>query len=964
MAVTAALWSVENWGVAWREGFIPWLREHAPQAWRDAGASVVVLPTKTDTYHAKKLALEEGISPLALHFVTPPELRQLLQRELGVVRTHPLREHLRLLLSIAAEETEGEASAAIAAAPDALLHAVNVLGDGGWDFQKTGPAAARPVVERFQQLLDRCKFHLLHDTDRALLAAARTVFSRVLVLGFDAAHWPAWPVLATAVRSAEKATVLLRFPRLEAQELDSAWIGTWEESFGSAEPLAGDSPSATRTHFLVGYDTAEQARAVVQQALAFLADPACTRLGILVPGEGALARRIAAFLAELGVPHHDGLGHIAPGPCEAPDWPAWIALQETPRLPALLRFLRASPQATTLFPAEAENQLSRAFSTLLLDDLESLATWLADQPVAKALRAFPRLPEQGTLGEFLAAAEHAFAWLGWTDRAADLQRLSTGWSGLIPTRFARRSFLRWLGEVLASPLRDRAPEGRHPYSRAYLLPAAQAEAQSWSHLIIAGLNEGQWPPPFDDSGWLGEEELSALNQRVRQLNQRATRQGSQGEGHTVVAPGHTLCLGPRESRAIADRRFLNTVESAGTAIALAANLIDEAVPDRPCNASEFFIAHYHRTRGSIVSHDTLAALREKTARWLAEPAPAFDPMPVAATFRAFTARRTAGSFGPYEFARATPPNQPLRLAATDWERALRNPAAAWLRHVLGVCAPEEAAGETPWNQSLGSWAHRWLAAIGGSERGVFISLPGPDEIIARTRRAADDFRARVTAMLATQHRSLPDWWIATWQQARTIALRLAGQVASVSGPTHLATEWPLAETAIALDASSQFRVRGFIDLLLTEGPGSTGAWIVDYKTGEKDSLTPKRAKSEEERIAKVAESLRRADGLQLALYALAIERPLGITRLAGNLPLDEPQLTPADVGLEAQHDFWLGLCHMQNTAIFGSVGKLRDDYSFSGDLPLATLRIDPDLLAEKWALTHPRLAASEGVETT
>jgi hypothetical protein len=53
---------------------------------------------------------------------------------------------------------------------------------------------------------------------------------------------------------------------------------------------------------------------------------------------------------------------------------------------------------------------------------------------------------------------------------------------------------------------------------------------------------------------------------------------------------------------------------------------------------------------------------------------------------------------------------------------------------------------------------------------------------------------------------------------------------------------------------------------------------------------------------------------------------------------------------------------MQDTAIFGALGKLRDDYSFSPDLPLATLRIDPDVLAEKWALTHPDLVAPDETE--
>jgi hypothetical protein len=42
--------------------------------------------------------------------------------------------------------------------------------------------------------------------------------------------------------------------------------------------------------FLVGADTTEQAEAVAQQCLHFLADPACNRVGIVSAGPGALAR--------------------------------------------------------------------------------------------------------------------------------------------------------------------------------------------------------------------------------------------------------------------------------------------------------------------------------------------------------------------------------------------------------------------------------------------------------------------------------------------------------------------------------------------------------------------------------------------------------------------------------------------------------------------------------------------------
>ncbi|MDP9291117.1 MAG: hypothetical protein M3O82_01995, partial [Verrucomicrobiota bacterium] len=60
--------------------------------------------------------------------------------------------------------------------------------------------------------------------------------------------------------------------------------------------------------------------------------------------------------------------------------------------------------------------------------------------------------------------------------------------------------------------------------------------------------------------------------------------------------------------------------------------------------------------------------------------------------------------------------------------------------------------------------------------------------------------------------------------------------------------------------------------------------------------------------------------------------------------------------------FWTELRRMQDTGIFGGRGAIRDEFSFTGDYPLATLPIDRDLAEEKWALTHPAFAGANGEE--
>ena len=117
---------------------------------------------------------------------------------------------------------------------------------------------------------------------------------------------------------------------------------------------------------------------------------------------------------------------------------------------------------------------------------------------------------------------------------------------------------------------------------------------------------------------------------------------------------------------------------------------------------------------------------------------------------------------------------------------------------------------------------------------------------------------------------------------------------------------------------------------------------MDYKTGSRKALSAKK--------------LRGGDGVQLALYALAL-RANGVSLLTPDLALDAPQLTFDE--LTAQTRLWRGLHRMQESGVFGLRGALRDEFAFRGDYPLATLAIDEAVLDEKWTRTHPDLCAEE-----
>ena len=378
-----------------------------------------------------------------------------------------------------------------------------------------------PSRNDFEICCVRCDFQLIHEADRAAElheAENPSHFSELLIAGFDGRIGRFGRLLSAGVHAAERATIVLADPRDEARDLDETWISTWEENFGPAKPIginltsnetlfpelfetkASDRDArvelSAKTHFLVGYDLNEQARAIVEIVRNFLGSESGERIGILFPAAGALHRLVASLLSEAKIPHHDTIAHLAPGPLDDEAWHAWLELQENPRLRIFCRFLYALPHVASLFDKlgaeQIEDILRSAYRDLLIDDLDLLREYCRrnDRPdaqkVAAGLNAIRVLPERATLPEYLAATREIFLLFEWTERWRAIEQVSLPWSQQIATAFARSSYLRWLAQVSASlyPVRD--PTGNHPYSRVQLLVYGQAEGQDWSHIVFTG----------------------------------------------------------------------------------------------------------------------------------------------------------------------------------------------------------------------------------------------------------------------------------------------------------------------------------------------------------------------------------------------------------------------------------------------------------------------------------------------
>ncbi len=974
---------------AWQGGITPWFAQHAGTAWQHERPTCVVAPTRGQLNGLKARLLESGQSALGIQFLTPLYLRALLCE--GLDRSPTRTEHLRLLLGLAAEDTLSEAgltdaerlaAVSVQRTPNHLLNLLERLGTAGIDFDETDLAAFRPVVRRFLQHRTSANFALAAEADREALSRSQggdRRFRAVLLTGFHGAHWPLWHLLRAAARASDSCTVLLQQPRDKASDLDEAWIGSWEEACGEAKPLdAAAEPEGSRTTlFLTGLDTREQAEAIVAAAQQFLAHKECTRLGILFPAAGALSRLVAAAFTRHDVPHYDAMGQMAPGIFEAPVFQSWMELQRTPRLAALLRFLTSLESDHPLFEKISRETiaggLQRALSAIAIDDLNILIASARGREgkgelISAALDKITFLPARATFGEYLTATREAFARLGSDERWLEIERQAE-WATRVRGEFSRTIYLRWIEEIANSLLVTRDSAGAHPYARVHLLTPAQAEDQTWSHLILTSLNDGVWPAaPAGD--FLPAPQIDALNRSTRQLNRTATRRGRQGEGHVAVREGRALFVGAPQQRLLAEAQFASLVENTTHGLAFTASVIQEDAPERISNPGEFLNRAYHEAHGQSLSQGQMRDLRTATRRWLdgapRDPSPGTIETPeIRQTRIAYDARRVIAASDEYDFALRTTPNDIAPLSVSEVEEMLKAPAIVWLKRYLGVVGEEDAG--YAWNATVGKWTHAWLASLSDRSDG-FAAFPRADEIATRIRSAADRKRSEVELLCRRAGRRLPDWWESGWEGALCVAQTLGRVLATATDWPWLASEWRLEAEPIDVGGDHRLLLRGRADLLLAQtasAPDSIAVpalWIIDFKTGNKDALTKGLKDDDDARAAKVRRKVLKGDALQLSLYAHAAKQ-LGaanvrVSLVSPNLARAEPQVALNDFAecVEAFRE----LARMQSTGIFGFKGVLRSNYSFTRPYPIATLAIDPEIVDERWEETHPALVVEAG----
>ena len=167
----------------WRALAGPWLRELAGTAWKNPKPTVVLTPSRAESFYLRSRLVEEGVPFLGLRFWTPSDARKFLLAEIAPDIAPATQAELRLVARACAERLFGARTAELADAtltsvirePGPFLRAYDLLLGAGWDPAREGAVYGRELAREMQRQLDELRIatqaglhrHLRRDLARA-----------------------------------------------------------------------------------------------------------------------------------------------------------------------------------------------------------------------------------------------------------------------------------------------------------------------------------------------------------------------------------------------------------------------------------------------------------------------------------------------------------------------------------------------------------------------------------------------------------------------------------------------------------------------------------------------------------------------------------------------------------------------------------------------------------------------------
>lgn len=941
---------------AWKAVVRPWFESQREDAWRQVRPVVVTCPNGAFVAALKQRLAEESIPAFGIHFTSPGTLRRMLSGVTEQKTKVALREDLHLLARVAAEfDPDLPLWKSVAAEPSSFIRAFDALDGGGWGADGLSDPNARKLAEGIGAKLNLCGLNTVRQADRSFGENTKgKVISNWLAFGFSSGDWPEFQLLKAAHDSAEQATLCFR---AEGERPASAsWTGSWEEIAGPVEDYLGAetdrrysqladcfaSHGTTNSNAITFHITKHletEATFIVREIKKHLLEQSTKRIAVVLPRRfTTLGREVALKLAETEIPHHDQAGHRPAQSATQSIFSKWILLQQNQRLTPFLDFNSALVSQGLGARNEsdaAKRKLVGAFQTVQTEQLSVLAAFV-DEPM-KAITDWPLLPEEATFGGFAEIITPQLERIGWPeDQNALLERIEGLAEGLAQQQISRNTFLKWLTEVADIPGRSRAESGRQPFAPVQILTLDEASGQDWDCVILAGMSHGEWPPESPESAFLTEA-------RIRELNRRALKTGSQGEGQYVVAEGRALMPGAVDEATRREELLTTLIASTSEQVIATVSLRDPAEPSMSRGASEWIVRLIAADRDTWPNADKLET-------WATATEAAFqNQASVDATIH-FLEIELANErrfnpdkpFDTFSYGFESPPEDGLVLSASQWENVFSRPASVWYQSVLMARPPEDfASDESSAVMARGTWTHAWLNPT--TNAGEWRTKPTAKEWNQQIEKRATALRLEVAEAFSAAERALPAWWISDWSIARRMAIDLAAALATEEALPFVTGEYTLPENGFTLVSGIlEMPLRGRIDLLLSDRSDEANRryQIIDFKTGSHQSLSSTR--------------LAKGEGIQAALYALAI-------RTTATSTVSATILKPGDAFTEQITDedaielskLWSGIATIHQKGQLGDLKAGDANYGYAPQRPLAEIAVPKRILDAKWRLTHP-----------
>lgn len=936
---------------------------------------IVVVPNEATIQFIKEKLLTANIALIGVRFFTPGTLRHFLANAYKIVVKTELRETLHLLMkSVAGELKDNPVAKSASLDPDQFVRLADLLETTGWGGSALKNSYARALLTEYhkaQKIYNVTTAQKITNDLYELSRSPNPIIDNLLLFGFSSKHWASYKLLVATVRSACNATVCF-LTQNSSRIIDQAWLGSWEEEFGPSQIIFYSEEQKKFSFFSSAFEEESRfnnsiyqnketlpeiyiAENILREAEIIIANISealmdeedGTRIGVVFPNQiSGLAREVARLLEKEQIVHYNHLGYLGGYSRKRQLLELWIVFQKDLKLSSLYNFFDNLLCENILTVEQFKNfkkQSRIILQTVLTEDLELIYNYLkfhsSDKDIIALLTAWKLLPKNAIIQVFMELTNEALKDVIDKDDWRIAQERAQSFLFNFERVIKKEDFLLWFGSITKPLGRTKGHWGQYPYAKVHLITEEEALMQSWSYLILAGLNQGIWPNAMPEIFFLESK-------YIQELNFRSLSQGNQGDGHFTIEAGFSLALSNTDCYEINRRNFGILLGAPSKKIIVTAHKTETTQSDK-CLMSEFLEKLYYISENSFLDEKNIRSIFNKTGFKYCHFSPdikKYEAEKFEEIVHAYCQRRNINeAFDEYSFSFQNSNKKAFQLSCKAWEELITNPERAWFRHVLKIDNQEMISSKTLYALAKGTWVHSWINL---EKQGIRMDVSEWNKSInAKTNQ----LYKILENIYNLSNRILPDIWRSYWHEARRITLSLCNNLmTSELYGMYLFSEYAIDNENENLNKNFLLDIplKGRVDLIAFPASNLDSKdmplWILDFKTGLSGALTK--------------DKIKKGIGLQLILYALKFykegfkEIEVSIlqpgTALKRQLNLNDILENPSILN---------AINEIYNNGKIG-IQTMNTNYENSITFPLATLKVDESILERKWALTHPNLA--------